>query len=594
MRHPYLAILAAILANAPAWGDEKTPLVINPPTTPQEVWAGYDPTAEPLEMEVVKRWKQFDANYAEVYFTGMTHEGEKVRVYGIFAAPMGGKNLPAVLHIHGGGQTVAPTWLKFWNDRGYAAMTFNWGGKWPGRDKYTLWGKLPQGNNGETGKFLMATEPSVHSSSWYLWTRISRRALTTLAAMPEVDSEKLGIYGVSVGGTIVWPVAAMDKRVKAACAIYGCGWHTYPDLLDEKDVQAAVPSVRVWRSAMESESYAPLVRCPILFLNATNDHHGKMDWSFRTLALVPGEHRQAHTPRFRHHIAASEEQDLPLWMDTYLKNAPSWPETPAATVRLTSDGVPELVVKADGKEPIATAKLFYAVENRNSKNRFWRSAIAMRTGDEWVALLPVHDTREPLFAFANVHYKRGMSIGTDLVAVVPDKLGPAKATDQPSLAIEDFKNGIDDFLTTSTATDPVAPVPSLIVAAMGPGGRKGVAVSGPISIVSHKIGDPKWRGPTGATLQFDVFAREGKTQKLSLHEKEFVIGHTEYTTERPLTAGRWATFSFSPGDFKTKDGKVLKGWDQINMLELKPSGANSPLEAVYTDFRWVLPAAPGK
>jgi dipeptidyl aminopeptidase/acylaminoacyl peptidase len=74
----------------------------------------------------------------------MTQQGLKVRVYAISSAPIGKKSLPGVLHIHGGGQTVSPGWLRFWNDRGYAALTFNWGGEWPGRDKFTNWGKLTQ------------------------------------------------------------------------------------------------------------------------------------------------------------------------------------------------------------------------------------------------------------------------------------------------------------------------------------------------------------------------------------------------------------------------------------------------------------------
>jgi hypothetical protein len=66
---------------------------------------------------------------------------------------------------------------------------------------------------------------------------------------------------------------------------------------------------------MEPESYTRLVRCPVLFLDATNDQHGKMDWAFKTLTLVPANVRWAFTPRHRHHIAAEHGINLPLWMD---------------------------------------------------------------------------------------------------------------------------------------------------------------------------------------------------------------------------------------------------------------------------------------
>ncbi len=48
-------------------------------------------------------------------------------------------------------------------------------------------------------------------------------ALTFLGAQPEVDAERLGIYGTSYGGaTVIW-VAAIDPRVKCVVAVVGIG-----------------------------------------------------------------------------------------------------------------------------------------------------------------------------------------------------------------------------------------------------------------------------------------------------------------------------------------------------------------------------------
>lgn len=48
-------------------------------------------------------------------------------------------------------------------------------------------------------------------------------ALTFLGAQPEVDPERLGIYGTSYGGaTVVW-TAAIDPRVKCVVAVVGIG-----------------------------------------------------------------------------------------------------------------------------------------------------------------------------------------------------------------------------------------------------------------------------------------------------------------------------------------------------------------------------------
>ncbi len=552
------------------------------PTTPDAVWAGFDPRAESLEIEIKRRWNEHGARYTEFTFTGMTHEGSKVRVYAISSTPERQNNLPGVLHIHGGGQTVNPAWLRFWNDRGYAALTFNWGGKWPGRDKFADWGKLKQGNHQDAGRMLMATTPSVRESSWYLWTRISRRAFTCLERMEEVDPSRLGIFGVSMGGTIVWPFAAMDARVKAACAIYGVGWNTYPDELGIRDPSAGDPDVKTWRASMEPESYARLVRCPILFLDATNDQHGKMDWAFKTLDVVPADVRWAFTPRYRHHIAAEQGVDLPLWMDAYLKGGEKFPRAPVAKVQLGMDGIPSVSLKPAATRAIRRVELYYAVTNGNPKNRYWRSVSGQSNAGTWSARLPVLDTKEPLFAFANVTYESNICLSSNLVTVIPAELGKASATDTRSPEIDDGTEGLGGWITQSPATDPITPVPSLLRSATGPDGKSGITTMTAIPIMTHKVGDPKWRGPDGSSLQFEVYVRSARSLTVVMHEDEFGTRWRQYRKELRMTpAEGWQTLSFTADEFLNDKGDPLKNWRSIDMLELRSQGG--PARSRYSE-----------
>ena len=70
------------------------------PQTVAELWAGDDPRKKPLRTEVVREWKE-DGVVARVvrYFIG-SFKGKPAWM----AAPKGGKKLPGVLHMHGGGQ----------------------------------------------------------------------------------------------------------------------------------------------------------------------------------------------------------------------------------------------------------------------------------------------------------------------------------------------------------------------------------------------------------------------------------------------------------------------------------------------------------
>src|ERR1051326_8257085 len=81
--------------------------VRTPFTTSGAVWKDFDPRQDPLDVTIKRTWEEKGIAYREFTFTGETFEGEPVRVYALFAAPIGAKSFPAVLHIHGGGQTAS-------------------------------------------------------------------------------------------------------------------------------------------------------------------------------------------------------------------------------------------------------------------------------------------------------------------------------------------------------------------------------------------------------------------------------------------------------------------------------------------------------
>lgn len=84
------------------------------------------------------------------------------------------------------------------NQAGYVAMTFDYKG----------WG-----------------ESAGPRSRLAPYSRVAdvQAALTFLGTLPEVDAERLGIYGTSYGGaTVVW-VGAVDRRVKCVVSVVGIG-----------------------------------------------------------------------------------------------------------------------------------------------------------------------------------------------------------------------------------------------------------------------------------------------------------------------------------------------------------------------------------
>ena len=186
----------------------------------------------------------------------------------------------------------------------------------------------------------------------------------------------------------------------------------------------------------------------------------------------------------------------PLWIDQHLKGGFKFPKTTESKLLLaTDDGVPVLQVTPDSSRPVEKVHILYSVDP-DPQARFWRSAEATKKGDIWFAKLPIFSVEEPLFAFANVHYRIGQAragcrsplptktfaISSLLHTAAPKELRAAgvKATDKPSLLIDDFTHGWRDWYTLSAAN------------------RHHWEFS------TRKINDPKWRGQQGYQLTFDV------------------------------------------------------------------------------------------
>jgi hypothetical protein len=126
---------------------EKKPAI---PQTLTELWADVDLRKDPLEIEVLKEWEQDGVVCRIVRYQVGIFKGTPSRVAAFYAFPKGGTKLPALVEMHGGGQSASLNNVVTYAKRGYASISINWGGnklnlgradmKYDGPQ--TDWGKL--------------------------------------------------------------------------------------------------------------------------------------------------------------------------------------------------------------------------------------------------------------------------------------------------------------------------------------------------------------------------------------------------------------------------------------------------------------------
>ncbi len=579
------------------------------PQSVTELWAGYDPRLDPLETELIREWKEDGGVYRHVRFLVGTFKGRPARMTAIYGFPEGNaEKRPAVMHIHGGGQRASLSEVKLLVGRGYAALSVNWGGSGSGQapfnsvegaqpgDPNTDWGAVdPTQLNARAYSTLLPGpkqlfEDREHpgNNNWYLLTIACRRGLTFLEQQPEVDPARLGVHGFSMGGNLTMYVAGTDDRVKAAVpAVGGQGWRweAPPVLTGTGRPQMRIEGdLELFRKTLSFESYAPLIRCPVLHRSSTNDFHGCMDDVYRTNALIPDQPlRHSWTPHLNHRLSPETAVTMPLWFDHYLKGGPALPETPASELAFDVDPVFK-VVPAKHEWPVSRCEVFYSIDP-DPRARFWRSAEVIREGNAFVAKLPLHSLEFPLFAFANVHHTLpkpesmaaipGMSGTIDEVClsslfhtVAPDELAKAKVT--PSLSpgplIDNFAHGLRDWFQLNA-------------------GHPGL-----VQTWTRKLTDPLYRGPAGAKLNLTLSLPQANPLAFVIIENEWRGERgprRTFVCVREIPGGtdpQSVTLALSDFAGLTEKDGTLASWDHVDQFGICAHHEGSGIPA--SESKW--------
>lgn len=598
-------VLCLLLISSPAPAGDRVP------GTVEALWADYDPAGEPLESRLVRQWQEDGLLLRYVTFHIGTFKGEKARIAAFYAYPEGGRKLPGLLHLHGGGQRAFRHEVKYYARRGYACLSINWGGREmedarPG-DPNTDWGavdptqkNVPGYSNLQPGKKYLDAFESPRNNNWYLLTIAGRRGLTFLESQGEVDPVRLGVYGHSMGGNLTVYVAGTDRRVRvAAPSVGGQGFRTVQwKLLAKQRKTVPKGDVDLYRATIGFQSYAPHIKAPLLWLGATNDFHGIMDDTFRTGELIPHRAvRYSFAPHLNHRFTPEFSITRPLWIDQHLKGGFTFPATPGSSLALGE--IPKFTVTPRSPGRVEEVRIRYSVDP-DPQARFWRLARAEKKGGSWTAELPILSLEEPLFAFANVHYRLAkperapfspptstFAISSKVHTATPRELrnNGVRATDKPSFLIDDFSNGFADWY---------------LLEARNPHHWQ---------FWTRKITDPKWRGPDGCQLTFE--ARAEKPNQLVVIIRENVFrGYRgrprDLVAVVDLQGGRdWQTVNLRAKDFLLPGGQgSINSWGQADLLGFRAYYGSRQGKVIgsvkwagarpeFKDLRWSKPGSDG-
>jgi hypothetical protein len=558
------------------------------PQNLDELWAGFDPRKEPLAVEVLKEWEQDGAVCRVVRYQVGVFKGAPSKVAAFYVFPKGKTKLPAILEMHGGGQSANFDSMLAFAQLGYAGMSLNWGGNKLnfGRAKVTYdgpqtdWGKLDATHPSQRNKanhfagpltpdeFTLDSVESPRNSNWFLVLMAARRAITFLEQQPEVDPARIGASGHSMGGKLTTDLAGIDKRV--AAAVPSCGGSG--DILESQTdlpgcAKKNVPPLEL--ACVSDNAYIPRITCPILWLSPANDFHAHIDnmaWNWRT--LPDDQARFSIAPHLNHRHTEEHAITQLLWFEQHLKGVFKMPKTPRLAVEFKTDcGIPFVTVTPDDSLPVRSVDVYYSIDP-HELTRFWRDARTVKIGNAWQAMCPVMSVEQPIFVYANVSYDTPeqyrnktstFTISSRVWSAAPAQLKSAgvKATDKPERLIDDGSRGWRDWYRLNWGHPPLW------------------------HAATRKLKDPKWRGPDGAKLLFEIKSQTDNTLVVTFNCNAwgaFQPGKPapDYTVAKPLKASPdWQTVTVSLSELAATDPKItapLANWQTVTEFSISPSG----------------------
>ncbi|MGQ9504826.1 MAG: alpha/beta hydrolase family protein [Thermogutta sp.] len=344
-------------------------------------------------------WGETKEGVREVYYEGEPFQGHPTRVYAVYAQPDGEGPFPAMVCVHGGGGTAFPEWVRLWAARGYAALAMDLAGCGPQRKR------LPDGGPNQTDEFKFREfDESTVTDMWsYHAVATVIRGHSLLRQLPQIDSNRIGVTGISWGGYLTCIVAGVDHRFALAIPVYGCGFLHHNSVWLPRFEKMSPSQRDLWVRYFDPSNYLARVKCPIFFLNGTNDFAYPLDSYRKSFDVVPGNKLIRIEVRMKHsHPDGWAPQEIGLFADSLLKAGV--PLTRLTPIHREGRQVwCEIITSTAVRE----AHLNFTTDSGRWQDRHWQTLPARLEGHRIAAELP--DPEPTAFYFDVIDERNAMT-----------------------------------------------------------------------------------------------------------------------------------------------------------------------------------------
>ena len=348
-----------------------------------------------------------------IVYSSIPYNGKRVQVFAYYSAPKGTPpkgGWPAVVCVHGGGGTAFNGWVRKWNDHGYGAISMDLEGHYPiKKTEKRSSPRLPTENPGPSRVGVFGDSKRPIDQQWY-YHAVAQVVLShsLIRSFPEVNPEKIGITGVSWGGTLTSTIMGVDNRFKFAVPVYGCGF--LPDS-DGHQGEAIKPGSHtdVVNEHYDGSAYFNNVTIPTLWMNGTNDKHFTMPSTQKSSRTVRGTATIRYQLRMPHgHRAGWSPEEIYAFADSIVKDG-----VPLVQFDKPQVNGDQATVGFRSVARVAKAEFLCALDTAAWPSRKWKAVPATVAGSTITATVPEGAS----VLYFNATDERGLMVSSEFVLV---------------------------------------------------------------------------------------------------------------------------------------------------------------------------------
>lgn len=534
--------------------------------------------------------------FSHVSYSGHTVSDGSVRIYAQFCKPKGAEKRPAILLLQDAGALLDRELIDYFVDKGYAVLSPDYSGKMSSDKEGMLRTIYPQsldyGNYERARGLYHMHDVSPEETTWVEWTYVALYSIKYLKSRTDIGN--IGVVGVRKGGEIAWQTM-LSPDIKCGIPINAAGWRSFLNIAKFGNNTAHNLSDDRHRyiAAVEAQSYAPYVKCPVLMLCALRDTEFDCDRAYDTYSRIGNTDGNAlvYSSDSGACIGPNGLVDMDLFLEKNLKGREIYiPDTLNVTLTETSEGV-KVDVECDKEGILEEAGVFYAEADVMTKSNYreWRCVFkedgrSVKNGRTSCTIKPFAGA-SAVFVYAYAKYINGFRvmskitskrlITTNSNAVRSRMLFSGKEMDSFSIAAHE-KYSVGGIFLEQEAIPKTSVGYAEILGAYSVGGIK-----------TYKISSPEFIPAENALLEFDVYSKESQELKVSIDVANVALEEERFSCIAYVKGGgKWKRVILKAADFKGESlGKSLQNFYDGSSLSFECAGEEK--EFAVTNIIWL-------